>query len=324
MIEKKTIHELVLYLLFNENSARSCGLFNGKAGIAWSLFEAARYLKDERIENAAFSMFQEAMVRCVNDSGFEEGLAGIGFLLIYLIENKFIDGDFKELFGDKCTVVLGEFESVDKRPDKILHNAKIIYFLSALRKIGYRDERIPGIQEKLFQGLELFLSLQFHDWDHVNYVSSKTDVLASYASYLRMLLYSGYENFSPSLLKRYSELYRKARIACDYAIGCNLRGLMEKYGLDEYEDVAKDNIELGMDAIPPPVLYLDQKIDRYVTSRKCRDVCAQSLQRFNLTIPEDSLNQMRGEIRPGGQECGYQSGLARYLIYRLDENAPLL
>ena len=58
MINEDKILKIVDELLLNISFINSSGLYNGKAGIALSLFEAARFLQDEQIEDKAFDIFQ--------------------------------------------------------------------------------------------------------------------------------------------------------------------------------------------------------------------------------------------------------------------------
>ena len=100
MISDTTIRKLVDYISLNACSVNSSGLYNGKSGISLALFETAKCLQDTEIEDKAFSLFQESLIRKTNDYGFENGMSGIGYVLIYLITNKLIDADFEDLFGD--------------------------------------------------------------------------------------------------------------------------------------------------------------------------------------------------------------------------------
>ena len=90
MINETKIRKLIDYTLLNACSINSSGLYNGKAGIALALFEVARYLQDEYIEEQAFDLLQEALVSKTEDISFENGLSGIGYVLLYLIENEWL------------------------------------------------------------------------------------------------------------------------------------------------------------------------------------------------------------------------------------------
>lgn len=112
----KTIHKLIDFILLNSNSVNICGLYNGKAGIALALFEAARYLHDDEIENEAFRLLQEALLSKKQDFSFENGLTGIGYALLYLIQNKFVDADFDEIFGTQYKTIIESFTSIENDP----------------------------------------------------------------------------------------------------------------------------------------------------------------------------------------------------------------
>ncbi len=89
-------------ILLNSYNTNKCGLL-GKAGYSLCLFEILRHLDDKMLEDLAFELLQKSLALSTNnnDIGFEDGLSGIGFTILYLIENQFIDADFYELFGEQ-------------------------------------------------------------------------------------------------------------------------------------------------------------------------------------------------------------------------------
>ena len=190
-------------------------------------------MQDTEIEDKAFSLFQESLIRKTNDYGFENGMSGIGYVLIYLITNKLIDADFEDLFGDQREAIIKHFENIDKQPDKLLVSYKIIYFLFVLDKLQKQDERIYSIIEKIFQGLELYLSLQFFDWKNIYYINSKD----------------------------YVTLYSEGRIASSLVRGYYLGSIITKNNMVGFNDVIRDHIRYGQKNINPAILFLDQKIN---------------------------------------------------------------
>ena len=68
MISDTTIRKLVDYISLNACSVNSSGLYNGKSGISLALFETAKCLQDTEIEDKAFSLFQESLIRKTNDT----------------------------------------------------------------------------------------------------------------------------------------------------------------------------------------------------------------------------------------------------------------
>ncbi|HJH63822.1 MAG TPA: hypothetical protein OIM59_04125 [Bacteroides mediterraneensis] len=79
--------------------------------------EVARFLEDEYIEDQALQTLQESLLTKTNDPGFENGLSGIGYVLLYLTKNKLVEADFDELFGDKLQFI---YEHADKLCDDLV------------------------------------------------------------------------------------------------------------------------------------------------------------------------------------------------------------
>ncbi|MDR2037174.1 MAG: hypothetical protein LBQ60_04555 [Bacteroidales bacterium] len=84
------------YLLIDSLSVSNVGLA-GKAGAALTLFELSE--EDAFLENYAVEFLQESLLFPSDDFSYQ-GVIGVGMILRYLIENKFIDADFFDLFGE--------------------------------------------------------------------------------------------------------------------------------------------------------------------------------------------------------------------------------
>lgn len=323
-MQENVIRKIVDNILLNLGSISSSGLYNGEAGIALALFEAAKYLHDEIIEEKAFALFQKSLVRPPDDYGFENGLSGIGYVLIHSITNKFIDADFNEIFEDRYEEIIRNFEDIDKQPDKLLNSLKVIYFLSVLKDIQYEDMRIRTIIDKIFQGIELYLSLQFFDWKDVCYINNKQDVLQIYETYLKLVDFSGYTCFSSSLINSYIQLYREGRIVSSLSIGYYLHRIVKQKGITEYDDVINDNLNYGLVNINPEFYFLGERINlaRIVVNLDENSKIIRSLMDMNLV--GGSLDKIKRVICPGYPLCSYQHGLARYLIFCVNKNTPLL
>lgn len=97
--ELSIIRKIADYVLLNAYSTKASGLYNGKAGMALAMFEVSHALHDEYYEEQAMELLQESLLSQTDEIGYEEGLAGIGFTLTYLISQGFIDANFEELFG---------------------------------------------------------------------------------------------------------------------------------------------------------------------------------------------------------------------------------
>ena len=327
MTQPVSIRKLVDYLLLNACSVNSSGLYSGKAGMALALFEAGRYLQDENIDNQAFDLFQEALVTKNEDIGFENGLAGVGYILLYLTENGFVNADFNEIFNDQCEKIIEGFQDIDKMPDRLLISSKVIYFFAELNRTKNEDTRIKSIIEKIFQGIELYLSMQFFDWNNLLYINSKSDVLKMYETYLQLVDYSGYKYFSRSLLDSYAELYRNNRIASSLPIGYYLRNIVAKNNPAGYEDVINNNINNGLKSIYPPSLNLSELFSiAKVLARVCNSCLDKGAQIAIAKSTESNLRQqeeIEKEIVKRNSLHFALPDAVRYLAFCANKNAPI-
>ena len=161
MINEATIRKIVDYMLLNACSINSSGLYSGKAGIALTLFEVARYLQDEYIEEQAFDLLQESLTSKTENISFEHGLSGIGYVLLYLIENKFIEADFDELFTDQYNKIIEEVDKSEGNSVFLFQALRMNYFWTSVKSIYPKDKRIDEIIRHIFEANELYFSVQF-------------------------------------------------------------------------------------------------------------------------------------------------------------------
>jgi len=208
----ESIQKIVEQLLQDAETTTSAGLHNGKAGFSLSLFVAARLLRDESIEDAAYQLLKESLTIKTHDISFENGWSGTGYALLYLIENNYLEADFDEIFGEQYEMIIKNLLMIEKAPLLLLHLRQTVYFLSKASGIKREDSRIPKIIQKFFEGLELYLTVQFQDFTEPGYIKNKIDVLDIYKNYRQMVDYSGYRQFSRVLLEDYTALCRNGAI----------------------------------------------------------------------------------------------------------------
>lgn len=95
------INKIADYVLLNAYSLNSSGFYNGKAGVSLALFEVARLMEDDYLEEHAFELLQEALLYKGGDMGFNDGYSGISFVFHYLNDYNFVEADISELFGEQ-------------------------------------------------------------------------------------------------------------------------------------------------------------------------------------------------------------------------------
>lgn len=315
MINEVTIRKLVDYILLNACSINSSGLYNGKAGIALALFETARYLQDEYIGEQAFDLLQEALISKTDDLSFENGLSGIGYVLLYLMINDFIDADFDELFDKQYEKILSWFEKTKKNPDTMRNAIRINYFLNAVKPHRSTDKRIDDMIKSIFEASELYLAIQFFDFKDINYINLKTTVLSKFDTYLEVVFNCKYADYSQVILDNYAVLYREGRLKSSYSSAYYLKKL-DKTG--KYNDVITDNKRFS---IPNNMPNLSLKSCIKLSKLTGNDKYLNSL----LKKEEKDLEKTILLLIPSGAfTAGYEYGLSSLLIYLTNKKTNLL
>jgi lantibiotic modifying enzyme len=129
-------------LLLNASFIENIGLLNGKMGIAIYFFRLARETCNSVYEGYAGELIDEIYeeVHAKTPCDFENGLAGIGWGIEYLIRNKYIDADPNEVLEEFDSQIIHEITFLATDDVGILKGLSgyLIYFISRLQS------NIPG------------------------------------------------------------------------------------------------------------------------------------------------------------------------------------
>jgi len=327
MSQEKTIRKIANQLLQDAEKVTSGGLYNGKAGLSLSLFMASRFLQDESLEDVAYQLLKESLAVKTRDISFENGRSGTGYALLYLIENNYLEADFDEIFGEENEMIIKNLSSIEKMPLLLLHLRQTVYFLSKVNGIKKEDSRISKIIQKFFEGLELYLIIQFQDFTDIRYINRKADVLNIYKTYLKLIDYSGYNHFSHALLEDYAALYRNGKIMSSLETGFYLSKITERYNIKGYENVIKENFDYGIKNIHTSTLSLKERIDmaKIIDGIGCKDVKVQELlPNIEDLQKEKALQDLLKAFDEKSFPFGSGAGLGRLLIYCINKNIELL
>ena len=101
MDREQILNTLANYIKLMSSGVKKPGMTEGRSGLSVCLFEIARFLKEKTLENYAFKLLKQSLLSNTKDISIDYGLSGVGFALHYLIENKFVQADFGEIFHDK-------------------------------------------------------------------------------------------------------------------------------------------------------------------------------------------------------------------------------
>jgi hypothetical protein len=121
-------------LLLNIYSIEQAGCLNGKVGISLTLFELSRRFNDERLENHAFNLLQEALAHDVKSCDFATGHSGMAYTISYLIDNKFIDADYFELYGKQHNLILKTIKTLKYNASNDFSYIHYLFYIHSLDK----------------------------------------------------------------------------------------------------------------------------------------------------------------------------------------------
>ena len=98
----KLVEKLVNTVIANLNNTSGIGLFNGKMGLTLFLYEYTRYSNNMVYGKIAEQLIDDIyrQVRSDLSPSMLDGIGGIGYGLIYLLNNQFITGDSDDVLCD--------------------------------------------------------------------------------------------------------------------------------------------------------------------------------------------------------------------------------
>lgn len=143
---------IINMLLLNASFINNLGLMHGKMGISILFFHLARKYENKIYEDYAGELIDEIYEEITIDTpvDFENGLAGIGWGIEYLVQNKFIDADTDEVLEEFDNRIFKEL--INYTPDEIgLLNGLVgigTYFLKRMQNSASNKERITKLTNK--------------------------------------------------------------------------------------------------------------------------------------------------------------------------------
>lgn len=322
MTDEVIIRKLVDYLLLNAYSINSSGFYNGKAGISLTLFEMARCLQDEYIEEQAFDLLQESLITKNEDIGFENGLSGIGYVLLYLINNNFIDASFDELFAENHAKIE---EKLKLLRDKELGN-NIFYYLTVVYYICFLDKITSKKNIKWFIDYASckttkLLTDRFLSIEEKSNRYSKMGILDMYQLYLKVGHYCKMFNPITDTLVKYAKLYLQNKFTSNFFIGFYLHNFVKETKNKQIEFVGTKNRETAISGLYPEILTLSERIDLLYLLYKDKDINNDKIKQLEISFTEESdEKELIKKLRPTDFIAGYQSGIARFLLYYAYQN----
>jgi len=309
------INKLIDYILLNAYSVGSTGFYNGKAGLSLCLFEMARLRNDERLEEHAFELLQESLLTKNNDISFENGLSGIGFVLLYLINHHFIEADFHELFHENLSKITDTLNCIPEKK-QLSNYLNLTLFLSLIPQLQ-NENTINSFVIDIFTQTESLLLKRFVNWNFKKETIKKEETFNLFENYLKCKSLSHSKDVNNELLEKYAELYQNECIASRLAITYYLSKTDIKNEKALIKELILKNERHGISNIYPEVYMLFERLNLlYMLDEKnqTKDVEALKTGIFNTKENELEVNILSG-LPVNCFYAGFEQGVARLLLY---------
>ena len=237
-LDKNIFQMLASYLVLNSTAVESSGL-NGKAGFSICLFELSRLLHDTGLEDKAYQLLLQASISQSDNITFEQGLAGIGYAILYLKKRQFIDADFREIFAKQDWVIhnkLKQLTTCSTHPSILEHLVTINQY-ARIRK----SEELNIILSKL--NLE-FIHRYTQQWQQISTANLDLyDYLTRWNRFLFAIHNLDFILPLSSAIRAYFQTYATGRIAYDYEtffyLGSIILKLNDKQLEYEYKQILR-------------------------------------------------------------------------------------
>jgi len=143
-------------LLLNASFIDNLGLMHGKTGIGIYFFHLARETQNQIYEDYGGELIDEIYDEITTQTScdFESGLAGIGWGIEYLVQNKFIDADTDEVLEEFDNRIIHEITHHAPDDAGILQGISgyIVYFLIRIKN---GSKRKPVLKRALLKAVLL-------------------------------------------------------------------------------------------------------------------------------------------------------------------------
>jgi len=133
----------------NDQSPDDLGLTNGKTGLGLAYFILSKYTKDQAFADKGFDMFDAVTenIAHINEINFSNGLAGIGWVIEWLVQNNFFEANTDEILEDVDNAI---YKALMFAPDNNLSLGngtlgKLLYFFKRMQSINANVNRFKTI-----------------------------------------------------------------------------------------------------------------------------------------------------------------------------------
>lgn len=188
---KNRSQRIINVLLLNASFIDNLGLMHGKMGIAIYFFHLARETKNPVYEDYAGELIDEIYEEITINTplDFENGLAGIGWGIEYLVQNGFLEADTNEVLEEFDKRLIHEITYHTPEDIGILQGicGYIAYFLNRIKKGTTKRSALRRALLKAILLLQKYTERNDLDFNELWKEPEKFDIVWNYTSILWIL-----------------------------------------------------------------------------------------------------------------------------------------
>lgn len=315
-LSENIIGQIAAYIIQNSAALTSSGLFDGKAGHALCLFEIGRLTLDEKIEDSAFQIFQEALLSKTQSITFDNGLSGIGYVLLYLIKHKHIEADFNDLFEKQHLHIMKVIETSSYNAS----NISVLPYLVIYREVVKEDfvrvnKAIESLIDNAIRETSDFLVPEkwFGCTSKLAVVTRLNQLTQAIFRLLSLTNCKwGDHSLLATFMQQLQHLYMHSYVALDMETFYYIHVICSRYDID----ITFPDIPIEIDSIELSTMNLSKIINLHILhhldSSMLRPDTPLPFDALDDTIIEDCIYRFIGS---NNLLCTYDSGLLRIMIY---------
>lgn len=310
------IKQLADFITLSAEAFSSSGFYNGKAGAALSLFEASRLLCDEILEEEAAELLQEALLTETTDIGFRNGLSGIGFVLVYLTKNGFVEAKTNELFDKQNQQITNELKKqLDHETTWDFQMIEIGHYLNLLNSIAYQTDRKLLI-DKLMKAADQRMEQLFEKHQRTLTIRSRSTLQAYFKVYLAVRCSIQTNTLPEKIHTCYTNLYKQGLLKDDPVIGHYLEQTIKNAISNGITTIINENRKAATIKNLFQVEPLEEDVEmlNFLLSQNY-EATAEWLENYFLMQPKEWIEkELTAHIPPHALTAGYGQGIARFLL----------
>lgn len=234
-MEKLTvlIRKLASSVVLNSAAVNASGLNSGRMGCSLALYEASQVLGDDYLEDEAFMLLQESILSQMDDLGFHKGWSGIGFALMYLIRNNYLEADLGEVFGERMEQICVFLE--DKLRKNVLFIAEeleMLYFVNEMALCDH-SKRWEKIRNRMNEKADEKILSLIDRCSKTTVNISRSSVQNQLNAYLNYRLPEENRKSMELVIEKYMDLYHRGLLPDNLVTYLQISKILgNKYSLD--------------------------------------------------------------------------------------------